>query len=86
VHELAARAKTLARALRVKFTGLVIVLPDDAIDDPVTALGTVRGAAAVAVKQSYLGMLLRQGLDGTNPMGGNELFDVRTRLGGVRYA
>jgi hypothetical protein len=86
VHELAARAKLLSRALRVKFTGLVIVLPDDAIDEPVTSLGTVRGVAAVAVKQSYLGMLLRQGLDGTAPIGGNELFDVRTRLGGVRYA
>ena len=86
VHELAARAKLLSRALRVTFTGLVIVLPDDAIDDPVTPLGTVRGSAAVAVKQSYLGMLLRQGLDGTDPIGGNELFDVRTRLGSVRYA
>ena len=86
VHELAARAKSLSRALRVKFTGLVVVLPDDAIDDPVTPLGTVRGSAAVAVKQSYLGMLLRQGIEGTSPMGGNELFDVRTRLGGVRYA
>lgn len=86
VHELAARAKVLARALRVKFTGLVIVLPDDAIDDPVTALGTVRGSAAVAVKQSYLGMLLRQGLPDTQPIGGNELFDIRTRLASVRYA
>ena len=86
VHELAARAKSLSRALRVKFTGLVIVLPDNAIDDPVTPLGTVRGSAAVAVTQSYLGMLLRQGVEGTALMGGNELFDVRTRLGSVRYA
>lgn len=86
VHELSARVKWLTRALRVKFTGLVIVLPDDALDEPVTALGTVRGSAAVAVKQSYLGMLLRQGLPGTDPIGGNELFDIRTRLGSVRFA
>ena len=86
VHELAARARSLARELRVKFTGLVIVLPDDAIDDPVTPLGTVRGATAVAVQQSYLGMLLRQGLPGTAPIGGNELFDVRTRLqSGIQF-
>jgi hypothetical protein len=86
VHELATRAKALSRALRVRFTGLVVVLPDEALDDPVTSLGTVRGSAAVAVKQSYLGMLLRQGLPGTEPIGGNELFDIRTRLGSVRYA
>ncbi len=86
VHELAARAKMLTRALRVRFTGLVIVLPDDAIDDPVTPLGSVRGSAAVAVTQSYVAMLLRQGLPGTDPIGGNELFDVRTRLGSVSYA
>lgn len=86
VHELAARARSLARELRISFTALVIVLPDDAIDEPVTALGKVRGTQAVAVKQSYLGMLLRQGLDGMQPIGGNELFDVRTRLGRVRFA
>lgn len=86
VHELAARAKSLARELRITFTALVVVLPDDAIDEPVTALGKVRGTQAVAVKQSYLRMLLRQGLDGAQPIGGNELFDVRTRLGRVRYA
>lgn len=86
VHELAARAKSLSRELRITFTALVIVLPDDALDEPVTALGKVRGTPAVAVKQSYLGMLLRQGLDGAPAIGGNELFDVRTRLGSVRFA
>ena len=86
VHELAAPARSLARELRITFTALVVVLPDDAIDEPVTALGKVRGTQAVAVKQSYLGMLLRQGLEGTQPIGGNELFDVRTRLGRVRFA
>jgi len=86
VHELAARAKALSRALRVHFTALVIVLPDAAIDEPVTELGKVRGTPALAVQQSYLGTLLRQGLDGAQPIGGNELFDVRTRLGSVRYA
>ncbi len=86
VHELAARAKSLARELRVTFTGLVIVLPDGAIDEPVTSLGKVRGTPAVAVAQSYLAMLLRQGIEGAQPIGGNELFDIRTRLGRVRYA
>ena len=62
------------------------MLPDDALDESVVPLGTVRGSAAVAVTQSSLGMLLRQGVEGTEPIGGNELFDIRTRLGSVRYA
>ncbi|MGX5680508.1 J domain-containing protein [Schumannella luteola] len=80
VHELAARAKVLARQARVRFTGLVVVLPDDALDEPVASLGSIRGAAAVAVRRSVLGTLLRGGVAGAAPIGGNELFDVRTRL------
>ena len=86
MHELALRAKVISRQLRVKFTALAIVLPDDALDEPLVSLGTVRGAAAVAVRQSVLAGLLRSGLPGAEPMGGNELFDVRTRLvGGIRF-
>ncbi len=85
MHELAARAKTLARSMRVKFTGLVIVVPDDAIDEPLLQLGSVRGAAAIVVRQSTLATLLRTGT-GAAPIGGNELFDVRTRVqSGVRF-
>ncbi len=86
MHDLAARAKIVARQLRVKFSGLVIVLPDDALDDAVVPLGSIRGATAVAVRQSALATLMRGGLPGSSPIGGNELFDVRTRLlAGVRF-
>lgn len=86
MHELADRAKILSRRLRVKFTALVIVLPDDALDEPLVSLGTIRGAAAVAVRQEHLGALLRGGIAGAAAIGGNELFDVRSRLSaGVRF-
>ncbi len=86
MHDLATRAKVISRQLRVRFTGLVIVLPDDALAESVTTLGSVRGAATLAVTQSSLAMLLRQGIPGSQPIGGNELFDVRTRVGdGVRF-
>jgi len=86
MHELSVRAIVLARSMRVKFTGLVIVLPDDALDEPIAHLGSIRGAAAVAVRQSTLATLLRSGLTGASPIGGNELFDVRTRVqAGVRF-
>jgi hypothetical protein len=82
MHALAQRAKVLARQLRVKFTGLVIVLPDDALDEPIVDLGSVRGARAVAVRQSVLAHYLRSG----NAVGGNEVFDVRSRLqAGIRF-
>ncbi len=83
---LAHRAKTLARSARVRFTGLIIVLPDDALDEPMTTLGSVRGATTLAVRQSTLAHVLRSGLTGAAPIGGNELFDLRTRLqGAVRF-
>ena len=86
MHELGSRAKVLSRALRVRFTALVIVLPDDAIDESVVELGRIRGAATLAVQQSSLAMLLRQGIPGLEPIGGNELFDIRTRLSsGIRF-
>jgi curved DNA-binding protein CbpA len=86
VHDLAARAKVISRQLRVKFTCLAVVLPDEALDEPVAQLGSIRGATAVAVRKSYLPALLRGGAGSAEPIGGNELFDVRTRLqDGVRF-
>lgn len=86
MHALAARAKAASRQLRVRFTALAIVLPDDAIESPVESLGHVRGTAAVAVRQEQVAVLLRAGLPGTAAIGGNELFDVRTRVAaGVRF-
>src|SRR5690606_22753564 len=86
VHELAAGAKALARAWKVRFTGLVIVVPDDAIVEPSIPLGSVRGAQTMVTQQSTLGMLLRSGPPGGKAIGGNEVFDIRTRIAaGVRY-
>ena len=86
MRDLALRAKTLSRQLRVRFTALVIVLPDDALEEPFTQLATIRGAAALAVRQSVLAALLRKGVAGAQVIGGNELFDVRTRVQtGVRF-
>jgi len=87
MHGLGVRAKALSRAMRVKFSALVIVLPDDAIPESLVDLGSIRGAAAVAVRQSALASLMRNGVPGARAVGGNELFDVRTRLqAGIRFA
>lgn len=86
LHDLAVRAKAVARAARVRFTTLAIVVPDDAIDEALT-VGRMRGIATAVVHRSRLPGLMRAGLDGAPQLGGTELFEVRTRLQeAVRFA
>jgi curved DNA-binding protein CbpA len=85
-HELGSRAKRLSRQLRVKFTALIIVLPDESLSEHLLSLGSMRGATVVAVRQSFVPQLLRGGLPDAASIGGNELFDVRTRIqDGARF-
>lgn len=86
LRELASRTKRLGRALRVKFTALIVVIPDADLTESVLELGTVRGIPALAVRQERIGHLLRTGVPGSVAIGGTELFDVRTRLqDGIRF-
>ena len=82
-HELASRARVIARSAKVRFTAVVIVVPDEAYPDSFTEVGKVRGLTAVLVHRSRLAGMLRQGIDNEDPAGGNELFDARTRLQSV---
>jgi len=80
MHVLGQRSKAVARALRVKFGALAIVLPDAAMEGSTLPLGTARGTVALAVTQSALPSLLRSGIPGAPAIGGNQLFDLRTRI------
>lgn len=80
MHALAGRAKSVARSSRVKFTALVIVVPDDASDESLMMPGKMRGMPTVLVQRSRLTDLMRTGLPDARPIGGTELFDMRTRL------
>ncbi len=80
VATLVQRARALARAARVRFSGAIVVLPDDDVATPVEELGRVRGTAVAVVGRSALSTVLRRGVAGAREIGGNELFDVRTRL------
>lgn len=79
-HTLSLRAKWVARSARVKFTALVIVVPDGASDESLTVAGRMRGVPTVLVQASRLPDLLRNGLPDGRTVGGTELFEVRTRL------
>ncbi|MFB8892023.1 DnaJ domain-containing protein [Microbacterium plantarum] len=74
------RARALSRAARVKFSGVIVVLPDDDVVQAIEELGRVRGLAVAVVGRSALATVLRRGVAGAHEIGGNELFDVRTRL------
>ena len=80
MRELADRAKAVSRLARVRFTGLLLVLPDDALAEPAVAVGRSKGAELVVLRGSTLLTALRDGLPGGRAVGGSEIFDVRTRL------
>lgn len=80
IAELVARARAIARAARVRFSGVIAVLPDDDVAVPIEELGRVRGLPVAVTGRSTLPAVLRRGITGSRDIGGNELFDVRTRL------
>jgi len=80
VDDLVRRARAVARAARVRFGGAILILPDDDLGEPAIVLGEARGILVAAVRRSALSIALRQGIPGARPVGGNEVFDVRTRL------
>ena len=85
-HDLSLRARTLTRSLRIRFTALLIVLPDDALEEPLLEVGQLRGAPAVAVRHSYLPGFLKAGLPENDLVSGTDLFAVRTKLqAGIRF-
>ncbi len=87
IADLIAGIRTIAREARVRFGGAIVVLPDDDVAAPVEQLGKVRGMRTALVARSALANVLRQGIPGTHEIGGNEIFDVRTRLNrAVRFA
>ncbi|RUQ98110.1 J domain-containing protein [Labedella endophytica] len=86
VRSLVRASRELGRSARVKITGVVVVVPDEALDEGLVEIDRMRKPAAFIVTRSRLPQLLRTGPSGVDPIGGNELFDVRTRLQAVvRY-
>ena len=72
--------RLVARTAGVRFSAAILVLPDEDLASAEVPLGVVRGIRAVAVRRSALRTLLRSGVPGARTIGGNEVFDVRTRL------
>ncbi|MGA1838720.1 DnaJ domain-containing protein [Herbiconiux sp. 11R-BC] len=87
LHELAKGARALARSLGVTFTGLVVVVPDDALAEPVSVVGRGRLAGTVVVRRSLLPQLLRTGVGSADRTSIDRAFELRPRLQrGIRLA
>ena len=87
IRALAARAKAIGRAARVKPTALMVVVPDEHLAEPMQLGGTVRGAGVAVVRRSRLLSAVREGLPGAPHLGGTEVMEVRARLqAAVRFA
>jgi len=78
--ELLARMRVISRAAGVRFSGAIVVLPDEDVLDAIDEIGRVRGVRVAVVARSALATVLRRGITGARDVGGNEVFDYRTRL------
>ena len=81
VADLLARMRIIARAAGVRFGGAIVVLPDD---DLMQAGDRSRQGArhrpSSWSRAARCRTVLRQGVPGARSVGGNEIFDIRTRL------
>lgn len=80
VASLVGAARTLGRLAGVRFGGAILVLPDEDLPETITELGRVKSLPVAVVSPQTLTTMLRRGVAGVPDIGGNEIFDVRTRL------
>lgn len=86
MQDLEDAARALARSLRIRFTALVIVLPDEALAEPLTVAARGRRPSIVAVPRSRLIGLLRDGLPGMERGSFEKVFELRSQLqNGIRF-
>ncbi len=85
-HELHRDAKTFSRFVGVRFTGLIIVVPDGALAVPYDRIQRGRLAGSLLVRSSLLPQVLRNGATGAERESVDRVFDLRTRLQeGIRF-
>lgn len=80
VRSLTRATRALAKELGVRFTAVLLVVPDGALAEPIIPAGRGRHANVLVIRRSLMPQLLRDGLaDGPRTSIG-EVFDVRSRL------
>jgi hypothetical protein len=86
IAEFESAARSLARALGVRFTALVIVTPDAALTEPIMIAHRGRRPSVIALPRPRLVGLLRDGLPGMDKGSFEKVFDLRGTLqNGIRF-
>jgi len=79
--------RALAKSLRVRFTAVLVVLPDEALTDPLTVPGRGRRPTVITLPRSRLIGVLRSGLPGMDRGSFEKVFELRSRLqDGIRFS
>ncbi|TFD33333.1 J domain-containing protein [Cryobacterium cryoconiti] len=86
VEDVEVAVRALAKSIRIRFTAALIVLPDDAVTEPLTVPGRGRRPTVIILPRSRLIGVLRSGLPGMDRGSFEKVFEVRSRLqDGIRF-
>ncbi|TFB99355.1 heat-shock protein [Cryobacterium adonitolivorans] len=86
LDEFAAAARILAKSLRVRFTALVVVVPDQAVAEPLSLPSRGRRPMVVVIPRSRLVGVLRDGIAGMERGSFEKVFELRSTLqNGIRF-
>lgn len=84
--EFAAAARILAKSLRVRFTALIVVAPDEAVPEPLSLPSRGRRPMVVVIPRSRLVGVLRDGIPGMERGSFEKVFELRSTLqNGIRF-
>lgn len=84
--EFAAAARILAKSLRVRFTALIVVAPDEAVPEPLSLPSRGRRPMVVVIPRSRLVGVLRDGIPGMERGSFEKVFELRSALqNGIRF-
>ncbi|TFB76227.1 heat-shock protein [Cryobacterium glaciale] len=86
IHRFDDAARSLTRGLKVRFTALIVVLPDGALDEPVSLPKRGRRPMIIVIPRSCLVGVLRDGLGGMERGSFEKVFELRSTLqNGIRF-
>jgi hypothetical protein len=86
IHRFDDAARAITRGLKVRFTALIIVLPDGALDEPVSLPKRGRRPMVIVIPRSRLVGVLRDGLAGMERGSFEKVFELRSTLqNGIRF-
>ena len=86
LDEFASAARILAKSLRVRFTALVVVVPDQAVAEPLSMPSRGRRPMVVVIPRSRMVGVLRDGIAGMERGSFEKVFELRSTLqNGIRF-